>query len=89
MNAPTTGGRCQLLTLLSPEQTLSQRYLQPFHTRNVPRFKFNVEYPLSYRQPYYKIPSCKYSVYIIYVFRLLYMRNQNLIAQKIPEMYKS
>jgi hypothetical protein len=88
MNAPTSGGRCQTLTLLSPEQMLSQRYL-PLSTRNVPEFKCNAEYSLFYRQSYYKINSYKYSVHIPYVFRLMYMRNQNLIAQKIPEMHKS
>jgi len=73
MNVCNAGGRCQILTLLTPEEMLSQCYLPPFLTRNVSEIQFNAVYSVSYRRPYYKISSYKYSVYIPYDFHLIYM----------------
>jgi hypothetical protein len=89
MNVSNTGGRRQILTLLTPEQMLNQCYLPAVLTRNLPEIQFSAVYSLSYRRPFYKIPSLKYSVKIPYVFHLIYMRNLNLIAQKMPDLHKS
>lgn len=84
-----SGGRCQILTLLTPEEMLSQCYLPPFLTRNVPEIQFNAVYSVSHRRPYYKISSYKYSTHIPYDFYLIYMCKLNLFALKIPELHKS
>jgi hypothetical protein len=89
MIVSNSGARCQIVTLLTPEEMPSQCYLLPFLTRNVPEIQFNVVYFVSYKRPYYKISSYKYSVYILYDFHLIYMLKLNLFAQKIPVLQKS
>ena len=59
MNVSNVGGSCQMLTLLTPEEMLSQCYLPPFLTRNIPEIQFNAVYSVSYRRPYYNISSYK------------------------------
>lgn len=85
MTISNAGGRCQILTMLTLEEMLNQCYLPPFLTRNVSEIQFNDVYSVSYRRPYYKIFSYKYSVYIPYDFHLISMRSLNLFAQKITE----
>jgi len=71
VNVSNAGRSCQILTMLTPEEMMSQCYLPPFLTRNVPETQFNAVYFVSYRRPYYKISSYKYSVYISYDFHLI------------------